>query len=304
MSGAALGHLAGIFLIFGGQYGHLGHLGIRARFLCGFLAPDLATFWGLRDDHGHRIWAIWPRIFGWAIWPFGANWPRFCHISGCALAFPPALPARHPPTHARHFCSAIATASSSLYAAHLIIHVAAPSAAGFPLHAVRMYLDITLLYLQHTTVLRMGYRCLHVPSLYVRGARVRAWRPRFYIWLDFLCPFSGQPCPCVETSAAAPFSRSAALPAALILVPGAASFVGACPSCPLLFWMPAAFLHRPWSHGRMGAACFFWMPRRVFPEKKFGWDGACALQLPFASLPCGTVRGTAATLSGRAWVKK
>lgn len=147
MSGAALGHLAGIFLIFGGQYGHFGHLGIRARFLCGVLAPDLATFWGLRDDHGHRIWAIWPRIFGWAIWPFWANWPRFCHIPGCVLAFPLALPARHPPAHARHFCSAIVTASSSLYAAHLIIHIVTISAAGFPLRAVRMCSSITLLYL-------------------------------------------------------------------------------------------------------------------------------------------------------------
>lgn len=54
---------------------------------------------------------------------------------------------RHPPAHARHFCSAIATASSSLYAAHPIIYVAAPSAAWFPLRAVRMCLPITLLYL-------------------------------------------------------------------------------------------------------------------------------------------------------------
>lgn len=71
------------------------------------------------------------------------------------------------------------------------------------------------------------------------------------------------------------------------------------------FWMPAAFLHRPWGRQADGRGVFFLDAAARFSCKKnCGCDGACALQLPFASLPCGTVRGTAATLSGRAWVKK
>lgn len=145
MSGAAQVQIAGFFPFFDGLSGLFGLLLSRARFLCGFLGAGKSRFLGCRDTQvqrkspnsptGFSVFSV--GLFG-TIGIFGTYARVFSERTF-------ALPARHLFAHARHFCSAIVTASSSLYAAHLIIHIVTISAAGFPLHAVRMCLGITLI---------------------------------------------------------------------------------------------------------------------------------------------------------------